>query len=105
MVARLNGVLGGILSAESFTLSQSYYYGSINHNPAHAPDGNPATPPDRSLRGGKVMRVTAAHRRGRRHASGAHGTNHRRLSSTLRNFMHPGVTSLPEGYRDGGVGP
>ena len=28
LVARLNGVLGGILAGESFTLSQSYYYGA-----------------------------------------------------------------------------
>jgi hypothetical protein len=30
LVARLNGVLGGVLANESFTLSQSYYYGKIN---------------------------------------------------------------------------
>jgi hypothetical protein len=35
MLARLNGVLGGILTPESWTLSQSYYFGSVNHNPAH----------------------------------------------------------------------
>lgn len=31
MVARLNGVLGGVLSVESFTLSQSYYFGHLNN--------------------------------------------------------------------------
>jgi hypothetical protein len=35
MMARLNGVLGGILAAESFTLSQAYYIGSVNSNPDH----------------------------------------------------------------------
>lgn len=35
LVGRLNGVLGGVLAGESFTLSQSYYYGSVNSNPAH----------------------------------------------------------------------
>lgn len=35
LVARLNGVLGGALGPESFTLSQSYYFGSVNRNPAH----------------------------------------------------------------------
>jgi RecA-family ATPase len=35
MVARLNGLLGGVLAAESFTLSQSYYFGSVNGNPGH----------------------------------------------------------------------
>jgi putative DNA primase/helicase len=35
MVARVNGVLGGVLAPESFTLSQSYYYGSVGGNPAH----------------------------------------------------------------------
>jgi hypothetical protein len=29
MVARLNGILGGVLSPESFTLSQSFYFGRI----------------------------------------------------------------------------
>jgi RecA-family ATPase len=29
MVARINGVLGGILAPESFTISQSYYYGFL----------------------------------------------------------------------------
>jgi len=35
LMARVNGVLGGILESESFTLSQSYYYGSVCGNPAH----------------------------------------------------------------------
>ena len=35
LIKRVNGVLGGVLSGESFTRSQSYYYGSTNHNPAH----------------------------------------------------------------------
>lgn len=35
LVGRVNGVLGGVLSSESFTLSQSYYAGSVNSNPAH----------------------------------------------------------------------
>ncbi len=44
LVGRLNGVLGGILAGESFTLSQSYYFGSVNKNPAHRAvmvDGEP----------------------------------------------------------------
>jgi hypothetical protein len=35
MLGRLNGLFGGIFSAESWTLSQAYYFGSVNHNPAH----------------------------------------------------------------------
>ena len=35
LVARLNGILGGILAPESFTLSQSYYYGSVNNSAEH----------------------------------------------------------------------
>jgi len=35
MVSRLNGLLGGVLASESFTLSQAYYYGSVGGNPAH----------------------------------------------------------------------
>ena len=34
-LARLNGVFHGSLSGESFTLSQSYYYGSVNSSPSH----------------------------------------------------------------------
>jgi predicted P-loop ATPase len=44
LVGRLNGLLGGILSGESFTLSQSYYLGSVNSNPSHRAelvDGQP----------------------------------------------------------------
>ena len=33
---RLNGVFQGALSGESFTLSQSYYYGSVDRSPSHA---------------------------------------------------------------------
>jgi hypothetical protein len=35
LVARVNGLYGGIFAQESFTLSQSYYFGSVNHNPEH----------------------------------------------------------------------
>lgn len=35
LVDRLNGVLGGALAAESWAISQSFYYGSVNGNPAH----------------------------------------------------------------------
>src|SRR3954451_24256748 len=35
MVGRLNGLFRGMLAAESFTLSQSYYYGSVDRNPSH----------------------------------------------------------------------
>lgn len=32
LVARLNGLLGGVLAAESFTLSQSFYFGAVRGN-------------------------------------------------------------------------
>ena len=35
LVARLNGLFVGALAGESFTLSQSYYYGSVSNNPSH----------------------------------------------------------------------
>jgi putative DNA primase/helicase len=35
MLGRVNGLLGGILQSESWTLSQSYYYGSVDNNPNH----------------------------------------------------------------------
>ena len=36
MVARLNGILGGVAAIESFSLSQSFYYGYLAN-----PDGSP----------------------------------------------------------------
>ena len=35
LVARINGVFDGALAPESFVLSQSYYFGSVNGNPEH----------------------------------------------------------------------
>jgi hypothetical protein len=35
MLGRLNGLYRGIFAVESWTLSQSYYFGSINGNPEH----------------------------------------------------------------------
>ncbi len=35
MLGRLNGLYRGILAGESWTLSQSYYYGSVAVNPSH----------------------------------------------------------------------
>jgi hypothetical protein len=35
LFGRLNGVFGGIFSGESWTLSQSYFFGSVNRNPSH----------------------------------------------------------------------
>jgi hypothetical protein len=35
MVARLNGLFDGKLAPESFVLSTSYHYGSVNDNPHH----------------------------------------------------------------------
>jgi Protein of unknown function (DUF3987) len=35
MLGRLNGLFRGVFASESWTLSQSYYYGSVNNNPAH----------------------------------------------------------------------
>ena len=35
LMGRLNGLFRGIFAAESFTLSQGYYFGSVNHNPSH----------------------------------------------------------------------
>ena len=35
LVARVNGLFGGIFAGESFTLSQAYYFGAVNGNPDH----------------------------------------------------------------------
>ena len=34
-LARLNGLLGGVASNESWTLSQAFYYGSVGNSPSH----------------------------------------------------------------------
>jgi AAA domain/Primase C terminal 2 (PriCT-2) len=35
LCARVNGLYGGIFESESFTLSQSYYFGAVGKNPNH----------------------------------------------------------------------
>ena len=35
LVARVNGILGGIISDESFVLSQPFYFGKVGDNPDH----------------------------------------------------------------------
>jgi hypothetical protein len=35
LLDRINGVVGGVLAGESWTLSQSYYFGSVAGNPEH----------------------------------------------------------------------
>lgn len=35
LLGRLNGLFRGIFSAESWTLSQAYFYGSVRNNPSH----------------------------------------------------------------------
>jgi Primase C terminal 1 (PriCT-1) len=44
MMNRLNGVLAGVIGAESWTLSQSYYFGSVNNNPHHRVEYVPGQP-------------------------------------------------------------
>jgi hypothetical protein len=34
-MSRLNGLYKGVFAAESWTLSQAYFFGSVGHNPAH----------------------------------------------------------------------
>ena len=44
MMGRLNGLYRGIFAGESWTVSQSYYFGSVNRNPSHrvaVVDGTP----------------------------------------------------------------
>ena len=38
MMGRLNGLFRGVFAVESWTLSQAFYFGSINSNPAHRVD-------------------------------------------------------------------
>jgi hypothetical protein len=46
LVARLNGLFSAALAVESFTLSQSYYYGSVGNNPYHRVEVSDGTPID-----------------------------------------------------------
>ena len=46
MMDRLNGLFGGAFAGESWTLSQSYYYGSVNRNPSHRVERIDGTPID-----------------------------------------------------------
>ena len=46
LVGRLNGLFGGIFAGESFTVSQSFYFGSVNHNPSHRVELIEGTPID-----------------------------------------------------------
>ena len=45
-LGRLNGLFRGIFAVESWTLSQSYYYGSVNRNPSHRVEVVDGTPID-----------------------------------------------------------
>jgi hypothetical protein len=45
-MARLNGVFSGIIAPESWTLSQSYYFGSVDHNQDHRVEQIEGTPID-----------------------------------------------------------
>ena len=46
LLGRLNGLFRGVLSAESWTLSQSYYFGSVASNPSHRVELVDGTPID-----------------------------------------------------------
>jgi hypothetical protein len=45
-LGRLNGLFRGIFAGESWTLSQSYYFGSVNRNPSHRVEVIDGTPID-----------------------------------------------------------
>jgi hypothetical protein len=45
-MARLSGLFRGIFAAESWTLSQSHFYGAVNHNPDHRAELIAGTPID-----------------------------------------------------------
>ena len=46
MLGRLNGLYQGIFASESWTLSQSYYFGSVRSNPSHCVQVIDGTPID-----------------------------------------------------------
>ena len=66
LCARLNGALGGLLSGESFTLSQSYYFGRV----ADAPALEVAIVDGRPLDAASELSVSALGRRGEPYTPG-----------------------------------
>jgi hypothetical protein len=46
LLGRLNGLYRGVFSRESWTLSQAYYFGAVNGNPAHQVEVIDGTPID-----------------------------------------------------------
>jgi putative DNA primase/helicase len=46
MIGRLNGLFRGVFAGESWTLSQAYYFGSVNGNPAHRVEVSEGLPID-----------------------------------------------------------
>jgi hypothetical protein len=80
-LARVNGLFAGALSAESFTLSQSYYYGRVGDAPDH-----------------EVVAVDGGHIDHADHLAGER-TRSARTSSTIGG--HPGATHRLHKIRHG----
>jgi putative DNA primase/helicase len=89
-MARLNGLFSGIIANESWTLSQSYYYGSVDHNPDHRVEQIEGTPID-------LMSDLDATARGKPEKSGGDRVNERPSSSGVAYV--PASDARLEGFR------
>jgi hypothetical protein len=97
MMGRLNGLFGGIFATESWTLSQSYYYGSVAHNPVHRVeviDGTPIDDHDELDEAWLGKPDTEPHKAG----NGAH--HHGRLDAdAMRDAIRTGISYHPASVR------
>ena len=110
LLGRLNGAFGGIFSAESWTLSQAYYFGSVASNPDHRVELVDGTPIDLldgldAIWHGKQHTATGGGKRGERRsgpvdeaallaeiASGA--AYHQPMVRLVGKWAHDGVPYL-----------
>lgn len=97
MVARLNGVLGGVIADESFTLSQAYYFGHLVECPefrVEVVDGTPIDECD-ELDTGAIGKSAASHSTG----PGGNGGDGADLGELTRRILsgeqlHPAAVRL-----------
>jgi hypothetical protein len=64
LMGRLSGLFRGIFSVESWTLSQSFYLGSVSNNPSHRAEIITGTPIDLLTRGWLRIRPKITHKLG-----------------------------------------
>jgi putative DNA primase/helicase len=106
-LARLNGLFGGVFADESWTRSQSYYYGSINHNPSHRVVVLDATPIDLigMLDTFAIRKPEKAHKGNGANGAGYHGPpsppeaiTDRRINGLIESLLSH-IRNAPDGQK------